>query len=154
MSLDSLIRLRWDDPFWMVLTSSSSSSRSFNSWFKNGVWSSNSGVSWPMASTTLTITSQSPTSSYSFENEWFILTFFQTLSNSSISPSFKASVIVSSVLVPMMRGTSLPKLVSSLATKSHEGIPLMQRLYSRYPVTVVLSPAANLVLTKWLLWWA
>ena len=46
------------------------------------------------------------------------LTLFQMLSNISISPSLIALKIVSSVFVPIVRGTSFPNWVSSSVTKA------------------------------------
>ena len=59
-----------------------------------------------------------PTSSLTLVSNQLFLTLFQMLSNISISPSFIASKIVSSVFVPIMRGTSFPNWVSSSATKA------------------------------------
>ena len=59
------------------------------------------------------------------------------LSSISISPSFKASKIVSSVFVPMVSGTSLLKGVWSSTTKAtrselYNEIPEIWRLYLNY----------------------
>ena len=94
-----------------------SSSRSSIPQFEYSVWSSNSGGFWPVAWATLTTASLIPTSSHNFNSDRLFFTLFQTLSSISISPSFNASKIVSSVLVPIVSGTSLLKGVWSSATK-------------------------------------
>ena len=81
-----------------------------------------------MAWATRTIASLIPTSSDNFDSDLLFFTLFQMLSNISISPSFSASRMVSSVLVLMMSGTSLLKEVASSATKATQS-----ELYDEIP---------------------
>ena len=66
---------------------------------------------------TQTIAFLIPTSG-NFDSDLLFFTLFQMLSNILISPSFSTSRMVSSVLVPMVSGTSLLKGVLSSATKA------------------------------------
>ena len=72
--------------------------------FEYSVWSLNSGGSWLVAQATQSTASLIPTSSCNFDSNWLFFTLFQMLSSISISPSFNASKIVSSVLVPLVSG--------------------------------------------------
>ena len=99
------------------------------------IWSLNSEGFRPVAQATLTTASLIPTSSCNFDSNQLFFTLFQTLSSILISPSFNASRIVSSVLVPIVSGTSLLKGVWSSATKVtqselYDEIPRISRLYS------------------------
>ena len=101
-----------------VLANSFSLRRSSIPLLEYGVYSSNSGDSSPTALATWTIASQNLTSSLSLVSDQLFLTLFQMLSNILISPSFIASKIVSSIFVPMVRGTSFPNWVSSSVIKA------------------------------------
>ena len=118
----------------VALATSFSFRRSSTPQFEYNVWFLNSGGFWPVARATQTIASLIPTSSRNFDSHWLFLTLFQTLSSILIFPSFNASKMVSSVLVPIVSGTSLLKGVLSSATKatqseSYDEIPGIQRLY-------------------------
>ena len=101
-----------------VLANLFSSRRSSIPLLEYGVWSLNSGISSPAALAIWTIASQKPTLSLSLVSDQLFLTLFQMLSNISISPSFIALKIVSSVFVPIVRGISFPNWVSSSVTKA------------------------------------
>ena len=81
-----------------------------------------------MAWTTQTIASLIPTSSHNFDSDLSFFNLFQMLFKIPISPSFSALRMVSSVLVPMVSGTSLLKGVSSSATKATQS-----ELYDEIP---------------------
>ena len=110
-------------------------SRSSIPQFEYCVWSLNSGGFWPVAQATLTTASLISTSSHNFNSYQLFFTLFQMLSSISIYPSFNASRVVSSVLVPLVSGTSLLKGVWSSATKAtqlelYDEIAIILRLYS------------------------